>query len=35
MLVNPNGPQTPLQIQEMQAATRARGLTLHVAGGEH
>lgn len=31
MLVNPNGVQTALQVEEMQEASRARGLTLRVA----
>jgi len=30
MLVNPNGIQTALQVQEMQEVARARGLALHV-----
>jgi putative ABC transport system substrate-binding protein len=30
MLHNPNGPQAPSQIQEIQQAARARGLELHV-----
>jgi ABC-type uncharacterized transport system substrate-binding protein len=30
-LVNPNGVQTALQVEEAQEATRARGLTLYVA----
>jgi putative tryptophan/tyrosine transport system substrate-binding protein len=31
MLVNPNGIQTAIQVQEMQEATRVRGLALHIA----
>ena len=31
LLVNPNGIQTALQVQEMQEATRTRGVALHVA----
>ncbi len=31
LLVNPNGLQTAIQLQEMQEATRPRGLALHVA----
>jgi len=31
MLVNPNGIQTAIQVQEMQEAARARGLALHIA----
>lgn len=31
MLVNPKGVQTALQVKEMQDATRACGLTLHIA----
>jgi putative ABC transport system substrate-binding protein len=31
MLVNPKNVQTAIQVQEMEEATRARGLTLHVA----
>lgn len=31
MLVNPTGVQTAIQVQEMQEATRARGLALHIA----
>jgi putative ABC transport system substrate-binding protein len=31
MLVNPNGVQTALQVEQMQKATQERGLTLHVA----
>jgi len=31
MLVNPNGIQTAFQTQQLQEATRAHGLTLHVA----
>jgi putative ABC transport system substrate-binding protein len=31
MLVNPNGVQTAIQVQEVQDAARARGLTLHIA----
>jgi putative ABC transport system substrate-binding protein len=30
LLINPNGLQAPVQLQDMQAATRARGWTLHV-----
>jgi len=30
LLVNPNGLQAPIQLQDMQAATRARGWGLHV-----
>jgi putative ABC transport system substrate-binding protein len=30
LLVNPNGIQTSGQVQEMQEATRARGLSLHI-----
>jgi putative ABC transport system substrate-binding protein len=31
MLINPNGLQSELQVQEMRQATQARGLALHVA----
>jgi putative ABC transport system substrate-binding protein len=31
MLINPNGVQTALQVEQMQKATQERGLTLHVA----
>src|ERR1019366_10505620 len=31
LLANPNGVQTAIQLQELQAATRARGIALQVA----
>jgi putative tryptophan/tyrosine transport system substrate-binding protein len=31
MLINPNGMQTAAQVQEIQEATQARGLALHIA----
>jgi len=31
MIVNPNGVQAAFQIQEMEEATRSRGLALHIA----
>jgi len=35
LLVNPNGPGSARQVQEMQEATRARGLALHVANASN